>query len=608
MKSDEIWWNLMKSDEIWWKPCFHQISSDFIRFHQISSELFFLVTTFQWNKKHIENQTKPKKHASTTTLHCSHFEIKAPSVQPFCFCSNGEANEGYEKSNEINLCKGEANLWEGESNPCQREQDPCKGEASLCKGETFEKRCSPESNLEEKQLAKVGAAVPSGQNQKKSQKPMMMNMKQPRSCKIIWQQQKKAGLGPNTRLTSTRMAMRKKGMHSTMHQKMKRESWQPFSSWERKLPSSAMLAGPLAPSKRWPWQKNCYQKKKPLKNGEMIWKSIAPVVGCSGGNVLQLGGSMSTWTQWTTQRKPQEQPKGPGPKARSSSRMKMNMKVGTTSWKRSCTLWSWIKPLGRGKGKARWAKKKGKGRGKGDTNSEAPKALEDMPPDEQQVECLKKLKKTRDLLQQCLTNYEEALEKVKGMQYLTKPAFKAKEAQLSKLEAALGKVKKQLAKGDKGKVNITKDLLKEAVATMSEAKEEAKELVQISMKTQSKSSRKWTHGRILAKGVRFCKRGNHLCKRVGPKKGLVVCARLSPPLQCMCEHIYTFVKGGTFAKGGGKWTSITQQLFHKGWVTGFLIGLGTKAPGTDQPTCAKWLLLAVGASWGCWVVLVVVCN
>ena len=53
---------------------------------------------------------------------------------------------------------------------------------------------------------------------------------------------------------------------------------------------------------------------------------------------------------------------------------------------------------------------------------------------------------------------------MKGVQYLTKPAFKEKETQLSKLETTLGKVKKQLAKGDKGKVNITKDLLKEAVA------------------------------------------------------------------------------------------------------------------------------------------------
>ena len=165
--------------------------------------------------------------------------------------------------------------------------------------------------------------------------------------------------------------------------------------------------------------------------------------------------------------------------------------------------------------------KKGKGRGKGDTNPETPKA------DEQQTECLKKLKKNRDLVQQCMTNYEEALEKVKGMQYLTKPAFKEKEAQLSKLETTLGKVKKQLAKGDKGKVNTTKDLLKEAVATISEAKEEAKELVQISMKPQSKSSR------ILAKGVHFCKRGNHLCKSA-----------------CMCEHIYTFEKGGCLCKRG----------------------------------------------------------
>jgi hypothetical protein len=42
-------------------------------------------------------------------------------------------------------------------------------------------------------------------------------------------------------------------------------------------------------------------EKKTLKNGEMIWKSIAPVAGCSGGSVRQLGRSMSTWTQWTTQ-------------------------------------------------------------------------------------------------------------------------------------------------------------------------------------------------------------------------------------------------------------------------------------------------------------------
>ena len=59
-------------------------------------------------------------------------------------------------------------------------------------------------------------------------------------------------------------------------------------------------------------------------------------------------------------------------------------------------------------------------------------------------------------MQQCMTNSEEALEKVKGMQYLTKPAFKEKQAQLSKLESTLGKAKKQLAKGDKGRSTSAK--------------------------------------------------------------------------------------------------------------------------------------------------------
>ena len=40
MKSDEIWWNLMKSDE---NLGFHQISSGFIRFHQILIFWKFLI-------------------------------------------------------------------------------------------------------------------------------------------------------------------------------------------------------------------------------------------------------------------------------------------------------------------------------------------------------------------------------------------------------------------------------------------------------------------------------------------------------------------------------------------------------------------------------------
>lgn len=60
---------------------------------------------------------------------------------------------------------------------------------------------------------------------------------------------------------------------------------------------------------------------------------------------------------------------------------------------------------GKGKGKGKVSPKKGKGRGKGDTNPETPKALEDLPPDEQQVECIKKLKKTRDLVRQTMKKH-----------------------------------------------------------------------------------------------------------------------------------------------------------------------------------------------------------
>ena len=47
---------------------------------------------------------------------------------------------------------------------------------------------------------------------------------------------------------------------------------------------------------------------------------------------------------------------------------------------------------GKGKGKGKVSPKKGKGRGQRRYQPrEAPKALEDLPPDEQQTECLKKL-------------------------------------------------------------------------------------------------------------------------------------------------------------------------------------------------------------------------
>ena len=137
--------------------------------------------------------------------------------------------------------------------------------------------------------------------------------------------------------------------------------------------------------------------------------------------------------------------------------------------------------LGKGSGK-----RGGKG-GKGDRNTQKP--LEDMAPEEQMSEG-SKIEENQGLVQSTMTNYEEALEKVKAMQYLTKQVLKDKQAQLVSLEQTLEKVKKQLAKGDKGKLVAVKDLLKEAVSAIQEAKEEAKELVQISMRTRSQASKK----------------------------------------------------------------------------------------------------------------------
>ena len=67
----------------------------------------------------------------------------------------------------------------------------------------------------------------------------------------------------------------------------------------------------------------------------------------------------------------------------------------------------------------------------------------------------------------------------------------------------------------------------------------------------------------------------------------------------MCEHIYTFEKGATFAKGDGKWTPITQQLFHKGWVTFFKVASAQKPQAqTNQPVQNDcfWLLVLLGVA------------
>ena len=76
------------------------------------------------------------------------------------------------------------------------------------------------------------------------------------------------------------------------------------------------------------------------------------------------------------------------------------------------------------------------------------------------------------------------------MSYLGKGPLKEKEAHLKLLQSTLENVKKHLVKGDKNKLGVVKDLLKDIVKVIKDAKEEAKELVHISMRTTSKASAK----------------------------------------------------------------------------------------------------------------------
>ena len=146
---------------------------------------------------------------------------------------------------------------------------------------------------------------------------------------------------------------------------------------------------------------------------------------------------------------------------------------------------------GKGKGKGTTP---GKGKVKGTTPGKGKgkvKAIKDVDGDEDDPQqAIQKLRKARDLLAHTSCNYEEALEKVKKLGYLGKAALKEKETTLKLLVDTLQKVKETLVKGGTTKVDKLKALVVEGVKVAKDAKEETKELVQISMRTQSKASTK----------------------------------------------------------------------------------------------------------------------
>lgn len=109
------------------------------------------------------------------------------------------------------------------------------------------------------------------------------------------------------------------------------------------------------------------------------------------------------------------------------------------------------------KGNAGLEKGKGKGKGleKGKGKGKKPKPIpnkgeeEDPLEDLTQEEALKKVRKTKALLLNTVSNFEEALKKVEKSPYLSKQSLKDKQAMLKSLEDMVQATKKILEKGGK---------------------------------------------------------------------------------------------------------------------------------------------------------------
>ena len=135
---------------------------------------------------------------------------------------------------------------------------------------------------------------------------------------------------------------------------------------------------------------------------------------------------------------------------------------------------------------------KGKG-GEGGRKGNKPKpqvlALEDLPPEEQMTAALKKLKKTKEMCANCLEDFGDALENVKGPPYMSKQGLKDKQQVHMELGEVLGKVRRTLNKGNKASVEDMKQIMLEVAAAVKNAKDETKDVLQILNKATSRSSK-----------------------------------------------------------------------------------------------------------------------
>ena len=132
-------------------------SSDFIRFHQISSELFFLVTTCPWKKtitlkiKQILKNMHPKPNCIAAIL-----ISKLLLYSPFVFAAMGKPMKAMKKAMKSTSAKGKQTSGKGNQTPAKGKNTSAKGKPASAKGKPLKKGAVQKGILKKHNLQKLG--------------------------------------------------------------------------------------------------------------------------------------------------------------------------------------------------------------------------------------------------------------------------------------------------------------------------------------------------------------------------------------------------------------------------------------------------------------------
>ena len=127
------------------------------------------------------------------------------------------------KAMKSTSAKGKQTSGKGNQTLAKGKNTSAKGKPASAKGKPLKKGAVQKGILKKQNLQKLGQLS----LQDKIKQIAETNDDEHEAAKKLQKSMataEKTGHGPNTRPTPTRMAMRKKGMHSTMHLKMKRGS------------------------------------------------------------------------------------------------------------------------------------------------------------------------------------------------------------------------------------------------------------------------------------------------------------------------------------------------------------------------------------------------